>query len=162
MKLTMKQEKFVLGLIEGKSQRQAYIDAGYSTKDKSDAYVDSKAFALFQNGQIKDRYRELLKDFQSKSLWTREEALEEYRWLKDKAKGQIEIEGVKHALATAYLGSLDGMNKLVFEDDARNKKIEAEIKMLEKRIELMDKDEETTQESEIANMLRSLAGADNE
>lgn len=155
----MKQEKFVLGVVEGKSQRQSYIDAGYSTNNLSENKIDSKASDLLRTGKIWGRYKELLKEFQSKSLWTREEALEDYRWLKEMARDEIKVEGVKHALATAYLGSLEGMNKLVFEDDHRNKKIEAEIKMLYKKIELMDKTGESTQESEVASMLRGLAGA---
>ncbi|HHW9582331.1 hypothetical protein [Staphylococcus aureus] len=43
----------MLGLIEGKSQRKAYIDAGYSTKGKSGEYLDKEASTLFKNRKVR-------------------------------------------------------------------------------------------------------------
>lgn len=163
MKLTPKQEKFVLGLVEGKSQRKAYIDAGYSTQNKSDNYIDSKAYELSKTDAITDRLEELLSEIAEKSKWTRIKAFEEYEWLKNVAKSEMEAEGLNKPRADAFLGSLDGMNRMALgNEDLANKKIKAEIKMLEKKVDLLDKVEETTQESDVAKMLRSLAGADNE
>ena len=163
MKLTPKQEKFVLGLVEGKSQRKAYIDAGYSTQNKSDNYIDSKAYELSKTDAITDRLEELLSDIAEESKWTRIKAFEEYEWLKNVAKSEMEAEGLNKPRADAFLGSLDGMNRMALgNEDLANKKIKAEIKMLEKKVDLLDKVEETTQESDVAKMLRSLAGADNE
>lgn len=163
MKLTPKQEKFVLGLVEGKSQRKAYIDAGYSTQNKSDNYIDSKAYELSKTDAITDRLEELLSEIAEESKWTRIKAFEEYEWLKNVAKSEMEAEGLNKPRADAFLGSLDGMNRMALgNEDLANKKIKAEIKMLEKKIDLLDKVEETTQESDVAKMLRSLAGADNE
>lgn len=163
MKLTPKQEKFVLGLVEGKSQRKAYIDAGYSTQNKSDNYIDSKAYELSKTDAITDRLEELLSEIAEESKWTRIKAFEEYEWLKNVAKSEMEAEGLNKPRADAFLGSLDGMNRMALgNEDLANKKIKAEIKMLEKKVDLLDKVEETTQESDVAKMLRSLAGADNE
>ena len=163
MKLTPKQEKFVLGLVEGKSQRKAYIDAGYSTQNKSDNYIDSKAYELSKTDAITDRLEELLSEIAEDSKWTRIKAFEEYEWLKNVAKSEMEAEGLNKPRADAFLGSLDGMNRMALgNEDLANKKIKAEIKMLEKKVDLLDKVEETTQESDVAKMLRSLAGADNE
>ena len=163
MKLTTKQEKFVLGLVEGKSQRKAYIDAGYSTQNKSDNYIDSKAYELSKTDAITDRLEELLSEIAEESKWTRIKAFEEYEWLKNVAKSEMEAEGLNKPRADAFLGSLDGMNRMALgNEDLANKKIKAEIKMLEKKVDLLDKVEETTQESDVAKMLRSLAGADNE
>ncbi|HCV5701546.1 TPA: terminase small subunit [Staphylococcus aureus] len=147
IKLTPKQEKFVLGLIEGKSQRKAYIDAGYSTKDKSDNYIDSRAFELSKNSAILDRYEELRQEAAEQSKWTRQKAFEEYEWLKNVAKNDIEIEGVKKATADAFLASLDGMNRMTLGNEVlANKKIETEIKMLEKKIEQIDKGDSGTED----------------
>ncbi|HHA0073712.1 TPA: terminase small subunit [Staphylococcus aureus] len=147
IKLTPKQEKFVLGLIEGKSQRKAYIDAGYSTKGKSDNYIDSRAFELSKNSAILDRYEELRQEAAEQSKWTRQKAFEEYEWLKNVAKNDIEIEGVKKATADAFLASLDGMNRMTLGNEVlANKKIETEIKMLEKKIEQIDKVDSSTED----------------
>ncbi|HDI0086636.1 TPA: terminase [Staphylococcus aureus] len=147
IKLTPKQEKFVLGLIEGKSQRKAYIDAGYSTKGKSDNYIDSRAFELSKNSAILDRYEELRQEAAEQSKWTRQKAFEEYEWLKNVAKNDIEIEGVKKATADAFLASLDGMNRMTLGNEIlANKKIETEIKMLEKKIEQIDKGDSGTED----------------
>ncbi|HDG8299930.1 TPA: terminase small subunit [Staphylococcus aureus] len=147
IKLTPKQEKFVLGLIEGKSQRKAYIDAGYSTKGKSDNYIDSRAFELSKNSAVLDRYEELRQEAAEQSKWTRQKAFEEYEWLKNVAKNDIEIEGVKKATADAFLTSLDGMNRMTLGNEVlANKKIETEIKMLEKKIEQIDKGDSGTED----------------
>lgn len=147
IKLTPKQEKFVLGLIEGKSQRKAYIDAGYSTKGKSDNYIDSRAFELSKNSAILDRYEELRQEAAEQSKWTRQKAFAEYEWLKNVAKNDIEIEGVKKATADAFLASLDGMNRMTLGNEVlANKKIETEIKMLEKKIEQIDKGDSGTED----------------
>ncbi|TJY07005.1 terminase [Staphylococcus aureus] len=147
IKLTPKQEKFVLGLIEGKSQRKAYIDAGYSTKGKSDNYIDSRAFELSKNSAVLDRYEELRQEAAEQSKWTRQKAFEEYEWLKNVAKNDIEIEGVKKATADAFLASLDGMNRMTLGNEVlAKKKIETEIKMLEKKIEQIDKGDSGTED----------------
>ena len=49
--LTLKQEKFVLELIKGASQREAYKKAYPASKKWKDASVDSKASALLRKEQ---------------------------------------------------------------------------------------------------------------
>ncbi len=137
----------MLGLIEGKSQRKAYIDAGYSTKGKSDNYIDSRAFELSKNSAVLDRYEKLRQEVAEQSKWTRQKAFEEYEWLKNVAKNDIEIEGVKKATADAFLASLDGMNRMTLGNEVlAKKKIETEIKMLEKKIEQIDKGDSGTED----------------
>jgi len=57
-KLTDKQEKFVLGLIEGKSQREAY-KAAYNTSKMKDKTIDERASRLFNECKVNARYNEL-------------------------------------------------------------------------------------------------------
>lgn len=135
MKLTAKQEKFVLGLIEGKSQRKSYIDAGYSVKDKTDSYIDKSASALAKNSKVLGRYEELKAEFAEQSKWTRQKAFDEYEWLKNMAKNDIEEYGLKKANADAFIAGLDGMNKMSLgNEELANKKIMKEIEMLDARI----------------------------
>lgn len=58
-KLTDKQERFVLALVAGMTQRQAYKEA-YNTKRMSDKTIDEAASRLFNdNSKVAARYNEL-------------------------------------------------------------------------------------------------------
>ena len=56
--LTDKQEKFVIELLKGKSQREAY-KAAYNAKNMKDATIDSKASLLWKRDEIRARHEEL-------------------------------------------------------------------------------------------------------
>ena len=134
-KLTPKQELFVQGIITGLSQRQAYRQA-YKAEKMSDAVVDNKASALFNKGEVRVRYRELLKQFSNMSLWSREQAFNEYEWLKNKARSSIENDGIRQANSTAFLSALDGMNNMAWKDfELTDEKIRQEIELLKIKIE---------------------------
>lgn len=57
-RLTDKQEAFVLALIQGKSQREAYRSA-YKADQMTDKTVDEKASRLFAIGKVRARFEEL-------------------------------------------------------------------------------------------------------
>ena len=57
-KLTNKQEAFVLALIEGKSQSDAYRST-YKADRMKDKTVDEKASRLFAEGKVRARFEEL-------------------------------------------------------------------------------------------------------
>ena len=134
-KLTPKQELFVQGIISGLSQRQAYRRA-YKAEKMSDAVVDNKASAIFNKGEVRVRYRELLKQFSNMSLWSREQAFNEYEWLKNKARASIERDGVRQANSNAFLSALDGMNNMAWKDlELTDEKIRQEIELLKIKIE---------------------------
>lgn len=134
-KLTPKQELFVQGIISGLSQRQAYRQA-YKAEKMSDAVVDNKASAIFNKGEVRVRYRELLKQFSNMSLWSREQAFNEYEWLKNKARASIENEGIRQANSNAFLSALDGMNNMAWKDfELTDEKIRQEIELLKIKIE---------------------------
>ena len=133
-KLTTKQENFVQGLVAGLSQRNAYKQA-YKTDRMKDSTINVKASELAKDGKITVRYRELLKEYSNMNLWTREAAFNEYEWLKNRAKEDIQEEGVRQATANAFLDSLEGMNQMAFRDlELADKKILAEIEKLEQQI----------------------------
>ena len=134
-KLTPKQELFVQGIISGLSQRQAYRKA-YKAEKMSDETVDSKASELLKNGKVTVRYRELLKQFSNMSLWSREQAFNEYEWLKNKARSSIENDGIRQANSNAFLSALDGMNNMAWKDfELTDEKIRQEIELLKIKIE---------------------------
>lgn len=157
MALTGKQEKFVNELVKGKSQRQAYINAGYSSKEKSDNYLDSKASQLFKKDKVRERYNTLTSELRNEALWTREQAINEYLSMKDKAKKEIENKGIKMANMTMYLKCIEALNKLCLEHDLKEEKLKVQIKYLEKKVETMDK-HDSDENSELANALIKLAG----
>lgn len=134
-KLTPKQELFVQGIISGLSQRQAYRQA-YKAEKMTDLAVDVQASKLLKSPKITLRYRELLKQFSNMSLWSREQAFNEYEWLKNKARASIENEGIRQANSNAFLSALDGMNNMAWKDfELTDEKIRQEIELLKIKIE---------------------------
>ena len=65
--LTPKQEKFVMALIGGMSQRQAYKFA-YNCKKMKDTSIDVSACELFKKDKIQLRYNQLIKEKQQNIL----------------------------------------------------------------------------------------------
>jgi len=59
MALTAKQEKFISGLIKGLSQREAYKQAGYSTKNMKDKTIDETASKLLKSPKMTARFNEI-------------------------------------------------------------------------------------------------------
>ena len=114
MALTPKQEKYVQGLVAGLSQRQAYIQA-YSTKNMKDTTIDNNAYKLMQNNEISTRYNELMEEHNNKALWTREEAINELKWLYKQAIKSIKEQDdgyVRQGTSSALLGAIQELNKL--------------------------------------------------
>ena len=104
--LTPKQEKFVITLVGGITQRQAYKIA-YNAKDMKNETIDKRASELFSKGEIKGRYEELLEEHKQKALYTREEAVNDLIWLKEKAREDIEYRGLKQANGGHFLKSVN-------------------------------------------------------
>ena len=154
-KLTPKQELFVQGIISGLSQRQAYRQAFLASKKWKDSAVDSAASRLLQNSKVLARYRELLKQFSNMSLWAREQAFNEYEWLKNKARASIEQDGVRQANSNAFLAALDGMNNMAFHDlELEDKKLLLEIEKLASQVGSTE-----GQDEKIADFIDMLKGA---
>lgn len=61
MRLTSKQEKFVIALVEGKSQRNAYKVA-YSAENMKNKTIDKRASELFNKSNIQKVYNQLIKE----------------------------------------------------------------------------------------------------
>ena len=65
--LTPKQEKFIMALINGMSQRQAYKLA-YNCENMKNATIDNNAYKLFKKDNIQARYNQLVKEKQQNIL----------------------------------------------------------------------------------------------
>ena len=156
-KLTPKQELFVQGIISGLSQRQAYRQA-YKSEKMTDLAVDVQASKLLKSPKITLRYRELLKQFSNMSLWSREQAFNEYEWLKNKARASIENEGIRQANSNAFLAALEGMNNMTFHDlELIDEKLKLEIEKLKTQI-----GEDNEQNDKLVEFAKALRGAFND
>ena len=146
---------FVQGIFSGLSQRQAYREAFPNSKKWKDSAVDSNASILLQNTKVLQRYRELLKQFSNMSLWSREQAFNEYEWLKNKARTSIEDEGVRQANSNAFLAALEGMNNMTFHDlELVDEKLKLEIEKLKTQI-----GEDNEQDDKLRDFAKALRGA---
>lgn len=137
-KLTSKQEKFVQGLVSGLSQREAFKEAGYSWKNKSNEYVDVKASELMKNGKVSVRYNDLIEEHKNKALWTREQAVTDLIWLKEQSKISVQKMGVRQANSNSMLNTIKELNAI---EDLYPK----------------NKQPENSQEKDVAAALRGLA-----
>ena len=111
--LTPKQESFVQALIAGKSQREAYKEA-YNAANMKDKTIDEKACVLFKTDKVRKRYEELLEEHKQKALYTREEAINDLIWIKEKAREDISNPkiGLRQANGTIYLNSVKELSLL--------------------------------------------------
>ena len=113
--LTAKEEKYVQGLVTGLSQRKAYREAYPNSIDWKDRTVDSRASELLKKSNVLGRYNELMEEHKNKALWTREEAINELKWLYKQAIKSIEDQDegyVRQGTSSALLGAIQELNKL--------------------------------------------------
>ena len=111
MSLTIKEEIFVQRRIEGYSQTEAYRFA-YNCENMKDKTVTEKASKLTSKDNVRARYEELLNEHKQKALYTREEAVNDLIWLKEKAREDIEYRGLKQANGGHFLKSVNELCQL--------------------------------------------------
>lgn len=112
--LTPKQEKFVQGIIEGKSQADAYR-AAYNTKNMTDKTIWEESSRLMQDPKVSTRVTELRNQVNASTIMSARERME---WL-TKLINNTE-EGT-----TDRLRALDIFNKMTGEYVQR---VEADVK----------------------------------
>ena len=109
--LTVKQEKFIQNIVSGMSQRQAYKEA-YNAENMTDKSIDEEACRLFNDIKISTRYKELMKELESKAIMT---AVERMIWLTDVVKDKqfdTSNEGCKPADLNIKMKAIDILNKM--------------------------------------------------
>ena len=156
-KLTAKQEKFVQGLVAGLSQRQAYRQAYPHTNKWKVGSIDTEAWKLRNQPEVLQRYRQCLEAVSNKALWSRESAFNEYEWLKNQAKEDIQDKGVRQANSNAFLNALDGMNNMAFRDlELADEKLRAEIEKIKTDVDLREgSDQSNKQITAIADLINT-------
>lgn len=102
--LTPKQEKFVRGIIEGKSQADAYRSA-YSAKNMSDNAIYREASLLMSSPKITQRLNELRNDMITPAIMSAQERL---KWLTELVNSEEETTADK-------LKACEIMNKMTGE-----------------------------------------------
>lgn len=131
--LTQKQEQFVKGIIEGKSQADAYRSA-YSVKKMSDNAIYREASLLMSNPNIAQRIKELRDDLAKPTIMTAQQRLEYLTGVINGTNGEkvlqvIDGETVEVEVPASLknkLNAIDIMNKMQGEYVT---KVEGEIKM---------------------------------
>ena len=111
MSLTIKEEIFIQRRIEGYSQTEAYRFA-YDCENMKDKTVTEKASKLMAKDNIRARYEELLEEHKQKALYTREKAVNDLIWIKEKAREDIEYRGLKQANGGHFLKSVNELCQL--------------------------------------------------
>jgi len=93
--LTAKREKFVSGLMKQLSQREAYKQAGYSTKNMANKTIDENASRLFRDSKVRARFNEInskvVKKAEEKTIANATEVLEFYSDLMRGTKKDVTI-----------------------------------------------------------------------
>lgn len=117
--LTPKQEKYVQNLVKGMSQREAYKNS-YNANNMKDTTIDKKASELFQRGEIRGRYDELVKRLEDTAIM---DAQERMKWLTKVVKGDVkekytywndseQYDGEREADLTTKIKAIDTLNKM--------------------------------------------------
>ena len=117
--LTPKQEKYVQNLVKGMSQREAYKNS-YNASNMKDTTIDKKASELFQKGEIRGRYDELVKRLEDTAIM---DAQERMKWLTKVVKGDEkekytywndgeQYDGEREADLTTKIKAIDTLNKM--------------------------------------------------
>ena len=113
--LTVKQEKFIQGIVKGLSQRQAYKEAYNATYD--DNAIDIKASQLFNSDKVQVRYKELMQPLEDESIMS---AKERMKGLSDVVRGNVKHisyggngeEYENEAYISDKLKAIDTLNKM--------------------------------------------------
>lgn len=79
--LTKLQRQTVLGIVAGKSQRQAYYDAG--GRSKNDKAADATVSVMLSNAKVDAFYQSLIGTVLKESIMTREKAMERLSLIAD-------------------------------------------------------------------------------
>ena len=131
MALNKNEEKYVFGLIAGKTQRQAYLAAFPNSQKWKPETVDSKACALFNTDKVQERYNDirnrLAKEAENEAIVT----------AKDILRDLVEVKEIcmAHKKAPVAIGGMI-FDKKVFNASGANKALELlgrHLGMFEKR-----------------------------
>lgn len=91
MRLTNRQELFCIEISKGNTQKDAYIKAGYSTKNMKDETIRNNAYMLMQKSDIAARIKELKDPLQKKFEYTMEQSFEMFKKIQEMALNKEDL-----------------------------------------------------------------------
>lgn len=153
-KLTPKQAQFLNCILDGDTQINAYKKV-YSTKNSSEQTIKINANQLFKHETIQMYYKEALKELTQKSLYTREQAINDLKLVINAGKQDLKEKGLKYTNILAITKSIEQLSSLLFISEVDNKKLELETDKLELAKSKLQKDNNNLQK-ENASLLRDL------
>lgn len=116
-RLTEKQEAFVQALVAGYSRQKAYKTAYPKAENWTLAAVEAEAYKTWKLPRIQQRYEELYAEYtqhvKQECHYSRDQLLNDFIYLKDKAKESIETVGVRQANSTAYINALRNIGEIL-------------------------------------------------
>ena len=116
-RLTEKQETFVQALVAGYSRQKAYKMAYPKAENWTLAAVEAEAYKTWKKPLVQKRYEELYSEYtehvKTECHYTRDQLLNDFIYLKDKAKESIETVGVRQANSTAYINALRNIGEIL-------------------------------------------------
>lgn len=137
-RLTEKQEAFVQALVAGYSKQKAYKMAYPKAENWTLAAVEAEAYKTWKLPRIQQRYQELYADYtahvKNECHYTRDQLLNDFIYLKDKAKESIEDNGVRQANSTAYINALRNIGEIL--DLYPDKKVDVKANVVSNDFEI--------------------------
>lgn len=124
MKLTQKQEGFVLSILEGKSQIDAY-KANYNCENMKDDTIYVKASLLMKNDKIRVRVDTLRNEKAKESKWTLDKLINEFVAVKEKCMQEVEVK-----IYNKETQQMEGTGEYVFKENGVIKSLENIGKLL--------------------------------
>jgi phage terminase small subunit len=110
------QKRFVDGLVAGKTQLQAYIDAGYAVEGRSRNSLEVAANRLKNNPKIQRMIAEREKEIQDKRAsalaWTRDKAAAQLLWLLSELRKDVDTYGLTSKNINGIMGAIRELNEL--------------------------------------------------
>lgn len=131
--LTIKQETFVQGLLDGLTQIESYKKA-YNCGNMSDKAIAVAASKLFNNPKITLRYSRLLDAHASQKMIARADLTTRMMELLDRATEDTKEHGFKQGNIGAMslaVNTLKELNGLTFNDDISVAKLQLEVEKIE-------------------------------
>ena len=140
VKLTPKQEKFVDGILQGKTQYQAYIDAYPRAKNWSRESIDSNATNLMKNTKILLRLKELGWRDKTKVLITRDRMLKRIDNVMQKHEEELErIQQAYNADKQRVMEELSQWMNVLTTPNINKEAVQAHINELTEKLINMEK-----------------------
>lgn len=118
LSLTSRQEKFVQGILEGKTQHIAYMEAYPSAKKWKIESVKTSASRLLKNEKVAGRLNELKKDKEKSIIyqktWDYLESEKALKWILKKSMQDVSENGVRQANSSTIINAVKELNDMMY------------------------------------------------